>query len=114
MSTNEPRPLTMREHAQSQRQKVKITVVRRAEVDATPLTLAAPLGPCDIHSVGQEFIIENGRMPEGFCQSAWITLYPDIETLAWGGNFPWYKEKGTALRCCKDAVRTVTFKLERV
>jgi uncharacterized repeat protein (TIGR04076 family) len=114
MSTNEQRPSTMRQHALSLRRKVKITVTRRAEVDATPLTLAAPLGPCDIHHVGQEIIIENGRMPEGFCQSAWITLYPDIETLAWGGTFPWYNEKGSVLRCCKDAVRPVTFVLERL
>ena len=87
--------MTMKEHALSKRRKVKITVIRRSEVDATPLTLAAPLGPCDLFAEGQEILIENGRMPEGFCQSAWVTLYPDIETLAWGGEFPWYNEKAS-------------------
>jgi uncharacterized repeat protein (TIGR04076 family) len=113
--TDKNLPLTpMRELAHSKRRKVKITVIRRAPVDAAPLTLAAPLGPCDLFFDGQEIVIDTGRMPEGFCQSAWVTLYPDIETLAWGGNFPWYKEEGTALRCCKDGVRPVFFKLERV
>ena len=111
---SEQRPMTMREHAQSRRRKVKITVVRRSEVDAAPLTLVAPLGRCDLFADGQEFLIVDGRMPERFCQSAWITLYPDIETLAWGGEFPWYQEKGVALRSCKDGVRPVVFKLERV
>ena len=106
--------MTMRELALGKRRKFKITVIRRSEVDASPLTLAAPLGPCDLFAEGQEILIENGRMSEGFCQSAWVTLYPDIETLAWGGEFPWYNEKGVALRCCKDGVRPVFFKLERV
>ena len=115
MSKKEPRSMSMREHAQSKRRKVKITVVRRSNADSSPLTLVVPIGACDILTDGQEFVVhENGSMPEGFCLSAWITLVHDVETLAWGGEFPWYNEKGTALRCCRDGVRPVIFKLERV
>jgi len=34
--------------------------------------------------------------------------------LAFGGDFPWFKEKGIAISCCSDGLRPVVFKLERI
>jgi len=53
-------------------------------------------------------------MPEGFCTSAWNDIYPSVRVLAFGGNAPWYKEKGVAVECCTDGLRPVIFKLERI
>lgn len=100
------------------RYKVKITVLKRfspSEVfEKSPVTPVEPLGACKLFRDGQEFIIEDGRMPEGFCSGAWHTIYCNVGTLAFGGDLPWYKEKGVAVNCCTDGLRPVIFKLERI
>jgi uncharacterized repeat protein (TIGR04076 family) len=103
----------------STRSKVKITVLRRfkpSEVfDKSPVTPSGPLGACEVNKDGQEFMVEeNGRMPDGFCTSAWNAIFPSVRVLSFGGNAPWYKEKGVAIECCTDGLRPVVFKLERV
>ena len=48
--------------------------------------------------VGQSWIVENLRKPEGFCDSAWQTIYPFAMTLAYGGGDiyeGWMKDKHT-------------------
>jgi len=98
--------------------KVKITVLKRfspSEVfEKSPVTPVEPLGACKLFKDGQEFIIEDGQMPEGFCSGAWHTIYCNVRTLAFGGDLPWYKEKGVAINCCTDGLRPVIFKLERI
>ena len=100
--------------------KVKITVLRRfdqSEVfpNKSPIGQTAPLKACELFKDGQEFMVEeNGAMPKGFCTSAWNTIFGNVRTLAFGGNFPWYTEKGAGVSCCADGLRPVVFKLERV
>jgi len=101
------------------RHKLKITVLRRfspPEVFETlPVTPSSTLEACGIYEDGQEIIVEeNLRMPEGFCQSAWQSIYCTIRTLGAGGNLPWYKEEGVAISCCTDGLRPVVFKIERI
>ena len=103
----------------SQRNKVRITVLRRmkpSEVfDKLPVTPASPLAECGLYNDGQEFVVaENGRMPDGFCGSAWHAIYTSVRVLSFGGNMPWFKEKGVAIDCCTDGLRPVIFKLERI
>lgn len=73
-------------------------------------------GPCEFFKVGQEFIVdESGNIPEGFgCNGAFYDNRIHIETLGFGGDFPWSKEKGVAVTCCMDGLRPVIFKLERI
>jgi len=100
--------------------KVKITVLKRlhpSEVfETSPVTPLEPLGACEVFRDGQEFIVdaEEGEMPEDFCSAAWHSIYCNIRTLAFGGNLPWYEEKGVAINCCPDGLRPVIFKLQRV
>jgi len=99
--------------------KVKITVLKRfhpSEVfEKSPVTLTKPQGACEHLREGQEFVVtENGKMPEGFCFWAWNTIFPDMRTLRWGGEFSSFKEKGVAVDCCTDGLRPVIFKLERL
>jgi uncharacterized repeat protein (TIGR04076 family) len=103
----------------ARRNKVKISVLRRydpSEVfESLPATPAGPLGICEIFEDGQEFIVdENGEMPEGFCSIAWYSIFLNVRTLAFGGDMPWFKEKGVAINCCIDGLRPVIFKLERI
>ena len=102
-----------------ERHKVKITVLRRfnpSEVfKKSPVTHAGNCEACGIYRDGQEFTVgEDGKMPEDFCTSAWVSIYPSVRLLSFGGDFPWYEEKGTAINCCIDGLRPVVFKLERI
>ena len=103
----------------AERHKIKITVLRRfapSEVfRASPVTPVGTLEACGLFRDGQEFVVGmDGRMPEGFCTSAWIAIYPNVRVLSFGGDLPWYLEKGTAISCCTDGLRPVVFKLERI
>lgn len=99
-------------------QKVKITVLKRfspSEVFAeSPVTPVGPMEACELFKDGQEFIVEGVQMPKGFCTSAWVSIYSNVRLLAFGGNLPWFKEKGIAVNCCIDGLRPVIFKLERM
>jgi uncharacterized repeat protein (TIGR04076 family) len=98
--------------------KVKITVLKRyrpSEVFAkSPATPVTPMGACELLKNNQKFIVEDLKMPNGFCTSAWVSIYGNVRLLAFGGNLPWFKEKGIAVNCCIDGLRPVIFKLERI
>ena len=98
--------------------KVKISVLKRFSpsdvFSASPVTHTAPVGACEIFKNGQEFIVEDLKMPKGFCTSAWVSIYGNVRLLGFGGNLPWFKEKGVAVNCCIDGLRPVIFKLERI
>ena len=102
----------------SEQAKLKISVLRRFEpsevIKELPVTPVGDLPACDIYEDGQEFIIERNEMPDDFCSSAWLAMNPSIKTLLYGGDLPWYKEKGVSVTCCLDGLRPVIFKLERV
>lgn len=98
--------------------KVKITVLKRFDpsqvFETSPLTPVEPFGPCELFSEGQEFIVKNMSMPEGFCNTAWISIYSNVRMLSFGCDLPWFKEKGVAINSCIDGLRPVIFKLERI
>lgn len=96
---------------------VKITVLKRfhpSEVfEESPATSHATEA-CSLFKDGQEFVVKNLEMPEGFCTSAWVSMYGNVRLLSFGGDLPWIKEKGVAVNCCIDGLRPVIFKLERI
>jgi len=99
--------------------RLKITVLKRlgpSEIFETlPVAKKEWMVPCGMYEDGQEILIkENLRMPEGFCPSAWQTIYPNIRTLGFGGNLPFFDERGVAVSCCSDGMRPVIFKIERI
>ena len=102
-----------------ERHNVKINVLKRfspSEVfETSPVTPVEPLEACELFRDCQEFFVgEDGRIPEGFCTSAWVSMYSNLRILSFGGDLPWYKEKGVAISCCIDGLRPVVFKLERI
>ena len=95
--------------------KIKITVMRIAcyqdlmERNENPIDHA-----CDMQ-VGQVFIADGWRKPEGFCDSAWETISPFVMTLAHGGQDiyeGWMKNPRSAMLSCNDGFRPVSFYLE--
>ncbi len=101
------------------RSKLKITVLKRQDpkeiFDEYPVAERDWFVPCDLYQDGQEFIIEEDlAMPEKFCGSAWQTIYPNVRLLGFGGNLPYFEEKGIAISCCADGMRPVIFKIERI
>lgn len=77
----------------AERHRVKISVLKRfspSEVfEKSPVTPVNPLEACGLFKGGQEFVVgEDGRMPEGFCSSAWQSIYCNVKTLSFGGNLP--------------------------
>jgi uncharacterized repeat protein (TIGR04076 family) len=98
--------------------RVKITIMKRfspSEVfNRNPVTPVTPMGACELFKDNQTFIVDDLKMPENFCTSAWVSIYANVRLLAFGGNLPWYREEGVAVNCCIDGLRPVIFKLERI
>ena len=99
--------------------KIKITVVKRLNFDeifsdAEPGCSADMEPVCGLFKDGQEFVSENGEMPAGFCNGAYVDIFRYISGLRFGANFPWVREKGRVLTCCTDGFRPVVFLLERI
>ena len=95
--------------------KVKITVMKTAcykdliEKYENPI-----LHACDMKE-GQVFIANGWNKPDGFCDSAWESVFPFVMTLAHGGEDiydGWMKNKKSAMISCNDGFRPVSFLLE--
>ncbi len=95
--------------------KCRITVLRK-DFDQDLVDEYCQPGqlPCSHFSVGQEFIVDT-HPGDGFCDVAWNDIYKSYATLMRGGSFsPWMKDDDKLIVCCSDAIRPVTFKLERI
>lgn len=97
--------------------KIKITIMRIACYQDLMEQYENPIEhACDMQ-VGQVFIADGWRKPEGFCDSAWETISPFVMTLAHGGQDiyeGWMKNPRSAMLSCNDGFRPVSFYLEVV
>ena len=95
--------------------KIKITVMRIACYQDLMEQYENPIEhACDMQ-VGQVFIADGWRKPEGFCDSAWETISPFVMTLTHGGQDiyeGWMKNPRSAMLSCNDGFRPVSFYLE--
>jgi uncharacterized repeat protein (TIGR04076 family) len=95
--------------------KVKITVMRMARYDDLIEKYENPIEhACDMH-LGDTFIAENAKKPQGFCDSAWDTLSPFVMALSCGAEDfydGWMKNKKSAMLSCNDGFRPVSFLIE--
>ncbi|MBE0636662.1 TIGR04076 family protein [Candidatus Bipolaricaulota bacterium] len=98
---------------------VKITVVKKVvhndliDEYLHPSSKERGFGLCDAFEEGQEFIVK-GKCPEGFCNWAWADIQRDVMMVAFGTGYPWVAQEQTAITCCTDGFRPVTFKLEHI
>ena len=95
--------------------KIKITIMRIACYQDLMERYENPIDhACDMQ-VGQVFIADGWRKPEGFCDSAWETISPFVMTLAHGGQDIYegcMKNPRSAMLSCNDGFRPVSFYLE--
>ena len=95
--------------------KVRITVKRLARYDDLIAEYENPIEHACSMFVGQEFVSEDAQIPDGFCESAWESVFPFVFALAHGGgNFydGWMKNSKSAMISCNDGFRPVSFLIE--
>jgi len=94
---------------------VKITVMKIAKHKDLIKKYENPIKhACDMKE-RMIFISKEGKMPNGFCISAWESIFPFLIKLANGtGNFydGWMKDPMSAMISCNDGFRPVSFYLE--
>lgn len=88
--------------------KCRIKVIKRAAFPELSKKYAnEDTSPCPRFKDGDEFIISSPYLPpENFCYWAWADIRVYISQIFFG--------RGSQIVCCTDAVRPVTFYLERV
>ena len=95
--------------------KCKITVMRKTEYPDLMKEYENPIQhACDL-SVGQTFIANGWKRPDGLCESAWESMSPFVLELSrGGGNFydGWMKNPKSAMISCNDGFRPVSFFIE--
>ena len=95
--------------------KCRITVVKMAHYDDLIAEYENPLeNACDMR-LGQSFIANGWRKPEGLCDSAWESMSPFVMALAHGGEKlydGWMRNPKSAMISCNDGFRPVSFLIE--
>ena len=95
--------------------KVKITVMRQTVYHDLVEKYENPIEHACEMKIGQVFIAEGAKMPEGMCDSAWESMSSFVFALAnGGGDFydGWMKNKKSAMISCNDGFRPVSFLIE--
>ncbi len=94
---------------------VKITVMKTACYKDLMEKYENPiLHACNM-TEGQIFISKDAELPDGFCSSAWQSLYPFVFALSSGAEDfydGWMKNKKSAMISCNDGFRPVSFYIE--
>lgn len=95
--------------------KCKITVMKKVWHEELSALFENPVEhACDMEE-GQTFVCVDCKMPEGFCDSAWNSLYPFVFALANGAENVydgWMKNPSSAMISCNDGFRPVSFLIE--
>mgnify|MGYP000844170108 FL=1 len=95
--------------------KVKITVMRQTVYQDLIDQYENPMqNACDM-KVGQVFIANGWKKPEGLCDSAWDSMSAFVMALAHGAEGlydGWMKNSRSAMISCNDGFRPVSFLIE--
>ena len=97
--------------------QVRITVMKMACYQDLIEKYENPLEHACSMNLGQVFIADGWKKPEGFCDSAWDTISPFVLALSHGAEDfyeGWMKNKKSAMISCNDGFRPVSFLLETV
>lgn len=95
--------------------KIKITVLKQTIYQDLIEKYENPIiDACNI-KIGDTFIIESLKKPQGLCDSAWDGMVPYIEKLFQGEGYfygNWMKNPYSVMYSCNDGFRPVTFLIE--
>ena len=91
--------------------------MRKARYDDLIEKYENPIEHACSMKVGMTFVSVGGKIPEGFCDSAWEVLSPFVMTLAHGGEDfydGWMKNPKSAMLSCNDGFRPVSYLVETI
>jgi len=78
------------------------------------ITVESVKGKCALgNKPGTVFLVKE-TSPAGICLGALSALLPAIETMQYGGSFPWEADPDVAYIGCPDHINQVVYRLERV
>ena len=68
------------------------------------------------HNVGDEWVFSAAAhtTPGGMCLAAYNAIFPYVNALMWGAEFPWGPERTATRFCCIDPVNPVEFEIKRL
>jgi uncharacterized repeat protein (TIGR04076 family) len=100
-------------------EKVKITVIRKfnpKEVfghEVVRHDTGNIIPTCSMEK-GKEYLVDNlYEMPDDFCPRVWYETHDILSMFFYGSDFD-YPEPGVTYFPCRDGVRPVVFKIERL
>jgi len=102
--------------------KLRITVAKRAVhqdlVDRYVDKVKAPnmSAPCHRFTEGQSYVVDGfPAKPADFpCDWAWVDIQRDVAMILFGADLRGTAKPGTAMPCCSDGFRPVSFLVERI
>ncbi len=79
------------------------------------ITLHSSMGKCPQgFKVGDSWLIESLKTPNGMCDSAYHSLFQTLRMLEFNGESPFGKDKNVSYVSCPDANHVQIYKLERL
>ncbi|MBR5774008.1 MAG: TIGR04076 family protein [Clostridia bacterium] len=97
--------------------KVRITVMKMARYDDLIEKYENPIEhACDM-KIGQFFVADGWKKPDGMCDSAWESMSHFVMALSYGAEDiydGWMKNKRSAMISCNDGFRPVSFLIETI
>lgn len=97
--------------------KCRITVVKKVWHKDLSVKYENPIRhACDMEE-GEVFEVLDCQKPDGFCDSAWVSIYPYVFALANGAEDlydGWMIKKRSAMVSCSDGFRPVSFLIETI
>jgi uncharacterized repeat protein (TIGR04076 family) len=68
------------------------------------------------HQVGDQWVFSatEHKTPGGICLAAYNAIFPYVNALMWGGEFPWAAKITATRLCCIDGDNPVEFEVKRL
>ena len=95
--------------------KCRITVMRMACYEDLIAKYENPIEHACNMSLGQVFIADGWKKPDGLCDSAWDSMSAFVMALSYGAEDiydGWMKNRKSVMISCNDGFRPVSFLIE--
>ncbi len=84
-------------------------------LNSVRVTVVSAAGQCPLgYKVGDSWLIEGGKTPNGMCLNVFHTIYQYLTVLRFGGNYPREGEPGVTLLGCPDGKERLVYELRAV
>ncbi len=85
------------------------------KVSPVRVTIVSAAGKCpQSFKVGDSWLINEGKTPNGMCAAAYHNLFGYIRVFRFGGEHPWDIAPGVIKIACPDATNRLVYEIKRV